>query len=883
MSQGQGMHVRRTPGVLSATLLVSASLMLAFCTGCNVSRETGTFEPPDSTEDAGEDGTADIGDDTGVTDTKPTDTGLADTGPMCGDGMCEAGENCGECPEDCTCSANRTCEMNACLCDGEPCEDFGEECCVTGCEDLEVDKQNCGGCGNVCDPTEDCQDGVCRCGAVACAMGEACCADACIDLDANTEHCGACGNACNPGEVCVDGQCACEGNGAENDACDPGVVCCNGLCCGTDEQCCSGTCALASDAICQCGSSGACTASEICCPQGDPSAECYDPATSTANCGACGNTCRDDQVCSGSTCTCPSGEKECNGTCIPSDSCCSNAECDGDLVCATSGDCECPPSSPKLCGSSRCIAATGCCSNAECTGDLTCIDDDCRCPAATPIECSGAQCIASGCCDNGGCAGDLVCENNSCDCPNSAPKECPSNRCIASGGCCSNSDCSGGKVCQSDDQCRCPSGETDCSGTCRDTDTNDNHCGACGNTCGANASCVNGQCQCAAGWGNCDGNFATNGCEVDLSSNLTHCGTCGNACSGPATCDDGSCALGDYFEVTGAFNEGATPRVTVLQHDSLVVSPPSGGTHNYAGGWIDSNGASGNTTGSLTLAANNAVTLSTDGFGFASARGDIIVTTRDDVPVQAIWLRRGESGFSASDLTGAWQNAAYVGLRSQDANDGWVRGFRGIIWFDGSSNITTDSNQSWTGRNNNSTFTMTGSATISNNGAVTLSTNRGTWRGYMGEHKDTILLTKRASGNLEPAYMIMYASNGIPAPENAALNGTYFINHLIGDGTAGSGRGLWGDVVFNGSGGITGGELYDTNDPTTPGQVCSSGTYSLDGGGYLTGSIVNGDMCQFSGTIAGRVQDDVNGICPTFMGYNTGKTVASMQMWIRKQ
>ena len=42
----------------------------------------------------------------------------------------------------------------------------------------------------------------------------------------------------------------------------------------------------------------------------------------------------------------------------------------------------------------------------------------------------------------------------------------------------------------------CPAGRSECSGACVDNSRDDNHCGECGNACGADASCVSGTCEC---------------------------------------------------------------------------------------------------------------------------------------------------------------------------------------------------------------------------------------------------------------------------------------------------------------------------------------------------------------------------------------------------
>ncbi len=79
-----------------------------------------------------------------------------------------------------------------------------------------------------------------------------------------------------------------------------------------------------------------------------------------------------------------------------------------------------------------------------------------------------------------------------------------------------------------------------------DRDTDEAHCGACGNRCGMNQTCVAGACTCDAPYLDCDGMPAT-GCEINGSSDVNHCNGCGNRCtfaSGSPECSGGACRLG---------------------------------------------------------------------------------------------------------------------------------------------------------------------------------------------------------------------------------------------------------------------------------------------------------------------------------------------------
>jgi hypothetical protein len=72
-------------------------------------------------------------------------------------------------------------------------------------------------------------------------------------------------------------------------------------------------------------------------------------------------------------------------------------------------------------------------------------------------------------------------------------------------------------------KCQCPAGNTICGNDCADLQTDERHCGACGNACGAGETCCNGACR-------------------DLDTDMNHCGSCGKRCSGAFhICEDGIC------------------------------------------------------------------------------------------------------------------------------------------------------------------------------------------------------------------------------------------------------------------------------------------------------------------------------------------------------
>ncbi len=104
---------------------------------------------------------------------------------------------------------------------------------------------------------------------------------------------------------------------------------------------------------------------------------------------------------------------------------------------------------------------------------------------------------------------------------------------------------------------RCDGGFASCdmavaTGCETDTRVSMDHCGGCGQACdytNASAQCMGSQCQllsCDAGFADCDGNLASNGCEANTQTSLTHCGGCNQPCSLPnavTSCGSGQCSF----------------------------------------------------------------------------------------------------------------------------------------------------------------------------------------------------------------------------------------------------------------------------------------------------------------------------------------------------
>jgi hypothetical protein len=94
--------------------------------------------------------------------------------------------------------------------------------------------------------------------------------------------------------------------------------------------------------------------------------------------------------------------------------------------------------------------------------------------------------------------------------------------------------CPSGRQCV-DGSCRCPTGETECSGSCVNLDTDENNCRTCGNACPEGATCVDGSCVCPEGTFECDV------VPGELPPRCVECGCGGVECPAGQVCCGGTC------------------------------------------------------------------------------------------------------------------------------------------------------------------------------------------------------------------------------------------------------------------------------------------------------------------------------------------------------
>ena len=112
--------------------------------------------------------------------------------------------------------------------------------------------------------------------------------------------------------------------------------------------------------------------------------------------------------------------------------------------------------------------------------------------------------------------------------------------CAVNGECCHGNRCNGRR-------CVCQRGKTDCGGRCRDLNTNENHCGECGNRCEAGQSCCGGRCRaCPCGSVRINGRChavcqdGRNACRLGGGCNGNPACTCVKRVGGGAVCVGGA-------------------------------------------------------------------------------------------------------------------------------------------------------------------------------------------------------------------------------------------------------------------------------------------------------------------------------------------------------
>ena len=322
------------------------------------------------------------------------------TTDICVAGNCKHLGSVGGCDDNDPCTSGDLCVGGECVGQSESCDDENactSDSCVSGdC----VNEPTDGDCddGDACSTNDKCVGGSCSGAAVPCNDGNMCTDDTCVDgLCVNTPN----ANTCDDGNACT------------------GIdVCLGGTCLGKETLCVSPDVCL--DAACD-KTSGDCV--------------------TTANAATCddGNTCTENDSCSGGTCK--AGVNTCQ--CETSDDCVALEDgnlCNGTLVCE-SNECvvdaatvvSCPAPSAAclefvcLPGSGECAEqaspdGTGCDDADACTTGDQCVGGAC---ATTDLDCDdGNPCTQEDCDSDIGCSYAFV--GGSCN----DGRECTTAECV---------------------------------------------------------------------------------------------------------------------------------------------------------------------------------------------------------------------------------------------------------------------------------------------------------------------------------------------------------------------------------------------------------------------------------------------------------------------
>ncbi len=462
------------------------------------------------------------------------------------------------------CGADGQCEIDTCEAGYADCDISSITHHATGCEtNIAANPSACGKCGVNCydDTASDdwgCDSGVCK--PINCSDPNTTECDfndgiTCETNKTTTDNCGFCTNKCQAANA----QDACSANATAPGGfsctftCNQGYYDCDGLpqngceinLTNDKENC--GTCGVNCDTqlgtahgTTQC-TNGTC---EIVCDPawGDCSAGggCETAIVSTSDCGGCGQTCAPAHAtgatCATKTCSyasCSSGYDDCDGN--------KPNGCETQTNTAThcgscNGTCTNPPNGSGNCSTGSCVKS--CNMNfADCDSD----PNTCE-PLNTSANCNGCNkpcnpvANATASCATYSCV--QTCKSTFKDCDNNINNGCEA---LGTNQNCSDCGdaCAGTKVCLGG-ICKCPTGQSDCSGTCIDVNGSDkNNCGSCGHKCAGPATCVSGTCTCSPGTycdnvGCCVSPKTCQGAACVCPSGNVECGgTCypGNCCS----------------------------------------------------------------------------------------------------------------------------------------------------------------------------------------------------------------------------------------------------------------------------------------------------------------------------------------------------------------
>jgi hypothetical protein len=511
---------------------------------------------------------------------------------VCGEGGCEAGETCKNCPEDCACGPGFACLQNladgweclddpSCVCGDGSCDSLNcgedasscfQDCCTPVCPHIDTVACNepllptngcgvCSGVGQWCDPGYECLPSPFDCCDRDCpSPWEVACGQTYTESDGCGDTCAVAGTKCYGGEWCdvsyTPDRCV-ECSAAAH--CDDGNVC-------TDSWCNSGSCTntVVPGRSCtphgggtgECQADGSCLAS---CSQGLTycHGKCVDLQSDALHCGSCGKVCAADQTCTIGECVCSDGATR---TCDVTNS---FGSCSGVETCASGsfGLCDAATPAAEVCGNQI---------DEDCDGAL---DNGCSCLPGATQSCYGGPggTAGVGVCSEGTqtcnpqgewgtCVGAVTPNLETCngvddDCDSLVDADDPTMTscgvgasCVAgacagvscadtcSFTCCAETCCLAGQVCGAGGCCT-PEAET-CNGVDDDCDGLIDASDPAMASCPADRVCTGGACVCE--FDECGGVC------VDVLSDEAHCGGCDNVCAAGEFCAAGSCTAVRY-------------------------------------------------------------------------------------------------------------------------------------------------------------------------------------------------------------------------------------------------------------------------------------------------------------------------------------------------
>ncbi len=315
------------------------------------------------------------------------------------------------------CGANATCNLDTLTCACYPgysnCPGAadgggdGDGGAGTVCAQVQLDNNNCGGCGIVCPNGESCLGGSCTCHLTVCPSGDGG-GMVCTDPENDPLNCGMCGKVCPTGENCVLGECACVPSLTIAQCASDGGLECADLT-KDDDNCggCGIMCAANQHCAAPGGAGGVCVC-DVDAGPGEPllpiencGGTCQDTTSDPFNCGGCGNVCVSGSCIEGDAgvgvCNCPPPYSQCGPDCVDTYSDinhCGNCDYDCTIVGpgltelnCNLGRCYCGPTGQgTICSDGTCANLgrdadnCGTCGNVCLAPATDCVNGTCTCP-----------------------------------------------------------------------------------------------------------------------------------------------------------------------------------------------------------------------------------------------------------------------------------------------------------------------------------------------------------------------------------------------------------------------------------------------------------------------------------------------------------------------